>query len=40
MNAVELIEVAELGNASEETKGVFYPNSFECATQAVDSRDE
>jgi hypothetical protein len=34
------LEIIELGVASEETKGVFSPNSFECSTQAVDSRDK
>ena len=36
----EEMEVAELGQVSKETKGVFHPNSFECSTQGVDSRDE
>ena len=33
------VEILELGKVSEETKGVFFPNSFECSTQALDSRD-
>jgi hypothetical protein len=34
------LDIVELGKVSQETKGVFYPSSFECATQAVDARDE
>lgn len=33
------IEVIELGDVFEETKGVFSPASMECATQMTDSRD-
>jgi len=40
MNEVNTIEeLVDLGSASEETKGVFSPNSMECSTQAVDARD-
>jgi hypothetical protein len=35
----DTVEVLELGDVWEETKGVFTPSSFECSTQAVDARD-
>lgn len=34
------VDVIELGDVCEETKGVFSPTSMECSTQAVDARDE
>ena len=34
------IEMIDLGDVMQETKGVFNPTSIECSTQDVDSRDE
>ena len=41
MNDANINELIwDLGAVSTETKGVFSPNSMECATQQADARDE